>query len=172
MRADGDIASVMESMINDTNRIPNAVHGRTYIPRTSEYEIGCNRLDFQLQSINDNRFYTSQQGCAKLYFTAASSFLENSTLATIVKFPDGRQSATLPGDPQSNLMVPGTFMKLEYKNETCTTAEDVIGSADAPFDGVMALPITTTVKCVLSSGEISVIVSTSVSFAVSTAQHF
>ncbi|KAI1318879.1 hypothetical protein EDD11_005513 [Mortierella claussenii] len=172
MRADGDIASVMESTINDTNRIPNAVHGRTYTPRTSEYEVGCGRLDFQLQLDDDTRFYTSRQGCAKLSFSAASYFFEDSTPSTIVKFPDGRQSATLFGDPGSSLMGLSTFMELEYKNETCTTAEDAIGSADAPFDGVMALPITTTVKCVLSSGEISVIVSTSVSFAVSTAQHF
>ncbi|KAF9080151.1 hypothetical protein BGX23_002573 [Mortierella sp. AD031] len=48
-------------MINDTKNIPEAVIGRVYTPRTSEYEVACDQFD--LYAFNASNLLLSNSGC-------------------------------------------------------------------------------------------------------------
>ena len=45
IRYGANVTDSIASMINDTQNIPDAVPGRTYIPRPSEFEVACEQFD-------------------------------------------------------------------------------------------------------------------------------
>ncbi|KAI1300363.1 hypothetical protein EDD11_006291 [Mortierella claussenii] len=92
------IIETMTAMISDTNNIPNAVSGRTYIPRTSRFEAECNKLDVSFMGTSSSNLLRND-GCANLlYKLNGVAFAEDPAALRIRKRSGGRWSVTVAAD--------------------------------------------------------------------------
>ncbi|KAF9162224.1 hypothetical protein BGX21_001665 [Mortierella sp. AD011] len=120
VRNGDNITHAMASMINDTNRIPNAIPGRIYTPQTATFNVGCNKMNFYAFN-SSAKFLLNQGGCATVKFDIDFSFIPSYDKATVVNKPNGRSSIRIPGNYTFDFFgepIPG--VDLTYGNTTCS----------------------------------------------------
>ncbi|KAF9113502.1 hypothetical protein BGX27_001456 [Mortierella sp. AM989] len=177
VRNGANITDAMVSMITDTNRIPNAIGGRTYTPRSSDFQAGCNKWNFHLLGDPSPHVLLDQDGCATLSIFIAASFsiIENST--TITNKPNGRRSIKIAGNDTEYdtgyISETSSGVEVNYGNTTCSMV-DLTGGILASVDkeGITSNPRTLITKCVLPTGEVVAVSLTSINFSIPKAQNF
>ncbi|KAF8977207.1 hypothetical protein BGZ46_007561 [Entomortierella lignicola] len=167
-----DIGEAMALMVNNTNHIPNAIVGRMYTARTSEYQVGCGILNFQLLNTTD-KLFINQGGCATAGFYLSVPYIGLWEDSIVVEGPDGRLSSKTLGTYYLELVEIPTYIDLYYGNITCTLNDDpLLDLLSSPLNGLTSTPVTWTTRCVLPAGEIVALSLTSIKFSSAKLQDF
>ncbi|KAF9354814.1 hypothetical protein BGX26_007342 [Mortierella sp. AD094] len=173
VRNGDNITHAMASMINDTNRIPNAIQGRIYTPQTVEFNAGCDKMNFYAFNSSAN-FLLNQGGCATVNFNIFNSFAPSYDKATVVNKPNSRSSIKIPGTYYGTLLaewLPG--VDLTYGNMTCSLVGlEVTTVVLKGTNGITSAPKTWTTRCVLPTDEIVALSLTTIRFSISKSQNF
>lgn len=173
IRYGASVVDAMTLMINDTQNIPSAIPGRTYIPRRSEFEVACEQFDIVILDATEPKLRLTDGGCAKLIisFDAEFAFTNN----TVVKRSDHRWGIAVPRSsvPLSINTTPLQLNSSRRDMPYCGIYESY-HSRRRPnvVSGITSLPTTSTTKCVQPNGEISVLSMSSTRFYLSNALRF
>ncbi|KAF8977208.1 hypothetical protein BGZ46_007562 [Entomortierella lignicola] len=166
----------MVSVMNDTNRIPNAVSTRTYTPQFSEYQVGCGMMNFNVIYYGNDKFLINQGGCANVYYGFYNTFEGLYNKSTIVNMANDRRSYKIPIIYQKGMFLQETAAALyfTYANTTCGLYEVVDNTIllHTPTDGLTSSPTTWTSRCALPTGEIMISSFTRIKFFVTEVQRF
>ncbi|KAF9990399.1 hypothetical protein BGZ80_007067, partial [Entomortierella chlamydospora] len=173
VRNGDNITHAMASMINDTNRIPNAIPGRIYTPQTATFNVGCDKMSFYAFN-SSAKFLLNQGGCATVNFNTYDSFIASYDNATVVNKPNGRSSIKIPGTYSGQYLLeslPG--VDLTYGNTTCSLIGLENGSSVVNgTNGITSVPKTWTTRCVLPTDEIVALSLTTIRFSFFKSQDF
>ncbi|KAF8963045.1 hypothetical protein BGZ46_001064 [Entomortierella lignicola] len=176
VRNGANITDAITSMINATNRIPNAVEGRVYTPQISKYQVGCDKLNFYAMNFTptENNFFYDQGGCATVNYGINNAFTETPNKTTIVDRPNGQRSIKMPGSYGLPYLAESlTTVDLTYGDTTCSLVQlEVGGNIPTGTDGLTSPPKTFTTRCVLPTGEIVALSQTAIKFSIFKAQNF
>ncbi|KAI1292913.1 hypothetical protein EDD11_008573 [Mortierella claussenii] len=166
-----DITQAMALMINDTRNIPEVVSGRQYTPRTFSYDLGCNSTGFYMWD-GEVELYEPKDMCAFVTVYPSTASVEDPKKARVSKKANGRLSLLVPSDGTGSpheLAFTATF---NYANSNCSMKDPTNIISPTIQDGISSLPLTLTTKCLLPSGEILVLSSTSIRYFVRQLQDF
>ncbi|KAF9958233.1 hypothetical protein BGZ72_000696 [Mortierella alpina] len=169
IRLGTDIVEAMTKTINDTSNIPGAINGRVYTPRTSDYEIICDQ--FNLHVFNASNLLLPSSGCGVIGYMAPGSYKAEFDKASVINATKGRWSIRVPAISESELPSLVTSLFVYVGRRICALGEFPPRSG-VYKPGLVAIPRTTVTKCVLSTGEISILSASMVPFFVPTAINF
>lgn len=153
VRNDTNITDVMQSMINDTRSIPNAIIGKVYKPRLFEYESGCGNFNLDVVGLASGESLILpllEEGCMNATFTIGE--LEATFMtwgnATVNGFND--RWTIIASFSNSTLWSVGHELPLKLKVGPCAVGS--IGIKPKWFDGVSSHPMTIATKCPTRNG--------------------
>ncbi|KAF9915280.1 hypothetical protein BX616_006525 [Lobosporangium transversale] len=167
-RGRSDIVDAIKHMINDTANIPGYVPGLVYTPRTTKYEIGCDKIAFQMWD-GDVILNTHQDSCATANFTMDGIVVRDYSKMTVIRESSSRISISVLGQSPIFFTEMISTTSMTIFGEECGLLEAYTNS-DMLADGISSLPVTQATKCILPTGEIIVISSTAIRFFVADPQ--
>ncbi|KAF9951263.1 hypothetical protein BGZ72_007198 [Mortierella alpina] len=173
IRYGANVTDSIASMINDTQNIPDAVPGRTYIPRTSEFEVACEQFDIVVLGPAEPQLHLTDGGCANLTISFDEEY--NFTNTTVVQRSDHRWGIAVPRSvtPLSINNVPLQLKSSRADLPYCGMDESYQRRRQLHVaSGITSLPTTSTTKCVQLNGEISVLSMSTTRFYLSNALQF
>ncbi|KAF9277004.1 hypothetical protein BGZ68_009600 [Mortierella alpina] len=165
-----DIVDAMTKMIIDTTTTLQAVSGRVYMPRTSEYEIKCDQFD--VQTFNAPDLLLSNSGCTTVQYAPYGAFEADFNKTRVVNVTKGQWSISVPAISDTSFITLGTSLRIFVNSGVCSLGEHVPKIALGIKPGLAALPKTSVTKCVYPTGDISVLSASVVPFYVSPATSF
>ncbi|KAF9558862.1 hypothetical protein EC968_006857 [Mortierella alpina] len=94
VRYGANVVDAITLKINDTQNIPHAIPGRTYIPRRSEFEIACEHFDIVVLDPAEPQLHLTHGGCATLTVAFDDEYKFMNT--TVIQRMDNRWDITVP----------------------------------------------------------------------------
>ncbi|KAF9162225.1 hypothetical protein BGX20_001806, partial [Mortierella sp. AD010] len=167
-----NVTHAMESMFNDTNRIPNIINRRIYIPRTSKFRVGCDKINFSMEAYTNGKYLINQGGCANITFGTYFPFSELRNKSTFEIMPNGRGSLKISSTPDDDLLEPMSSLYLYYGNITCGLEDSDDVNYVSNINGLTSQPRTWTTRCAFPTGELAAVSLTSIKFSVGKVQDF
>ncbi|KAI1320816.1 hypothetical protein EDD11_009773 [Mortierella claussenii] len=172
IRYGDDIVQAMTAMITNSRNLPDAEHGREYIPHLAGFEMPCQQQTPTLRAMD---WYNPtpmteliKGGCMDIVILmSAVGSAADLTNATVTQRSVNQWSVALPGFftvKNQTLGVMNAFQSLV--DNQCSLQEPIMPSSHIdPQGGVGRLPTTVTTKCILPSGDVSVLSLSTVRFS-------
>ncbi|KAF9205478.1 hypothetical protein BGZ49_003967 [Haplosporangium sp. Z 27] len=173
VRNGANITNAMALIMNDTNHIPDAVAGRIYTARTSEYQVGCELMNFYAMNDTGDKYFIDQGGCATVTFNVLNNFLDSYDKATIKDMPNNRRSIKIPGSYGGPEMVESIpTVTFAYANTSCSLVDTNDAGLIPYIDGLTSPPRTSATSCMLPGGGLLASSLTTIKFFVSEVRNF
>ncbi|KAF9961316.1 hypothetical protein BGZ70_008323 [Mortierella alpina] len=169
-----DIVDAMKTMISVTADVPEAISGRVYTPRTSDYVITCDHFDlqFEMREVLASNLLLPNNGCTVVNYVSYGGFQAEFDRAKVVNVAKGRWSIRVPATSNATVASVGTSWSIFVDRRICALGEPLTSVSEHVKSGLTALPSTMVTKCVYPTGEISVLSASVVTFFVPTSTSF
>ncbi|KAK3833777.1 MAG: hypothetical protein JOS17DRAFT_56663 [Linnemannia elongata] len=170
--------------LSSTKFNPSANPTKRYLPRMSDYELACNRLDAQV--LTDNTVSTDKgvfnlpnDGCATLALMLQTTTDRTNSTGFFIQESKGRAKVVVQAQAKENgqaayggILAVSLYSQVIYLGQECFTADTTVNFIDTKRIGHVASPTTVLTKCLLSSGETISLSLTSIPFYVPTQKEF
>ncbi|KAG0366318.1 hypothetical protein BGX24_003766, partial [Mortierella sp. AD032] len=171
---EASIEDTLARALNNTKANPRASPTKRYRPRISDYEVACDRLDVRI----NEALFLPNDGCATFTIYPATSLNFSTTTSYILQTSKGRAKAVLPLRAYEP-MLPGMvaeislLTRVKYKDQyPCSISDANTGLLSATRVAFTASPTTVLAKCQLLSGQLVIVSTTTIRFAVPNRQMF
>lgn len=169
------IEDTLARALNNTKANPRASPTKRYRPRVSDYEVACDRLNVR---ISNGSLFLPNDGCATFFIYPTTSFNISTTTSYILQTSEGRAKAVLPLHAYAESTGPGMvaeislFTRVKYKDQYCSISDRISGLFNATRVAFTGSPTTVLTKCQLLSGQMVILSTTAIRFAVPNHQMF